>query len=99
VDDEWVADEDLGDADLVDPDAPVPRPTASPARRRTAGAAMLAAAMVGLQEALEGPRPEPAITEVGNSEPDDDDPVAIDLDPYDPSASVAVIRPWLHDPE
>ncbi len=88
--------EELGE--LVDPDAPVPRPKTSPLRRRTMGGAMMAAAMVGLQEALEGPRDEPAITEVGSSTPDADDPVAVDLDPYDPSASVAVVRPWLHKP-
>ena len=88
--------QDLGE--LVDPDAPVPRPRASPARRRTVGGALLAAAMVGLQEAIEGPKDEPAITEVGSSGGNDDDPVALDLDPVDPSASVAVLRPWLHRP-
>ena len=88
--------DDLGE--LVDPDAPVPRPKVSPIRRKTLGGAMLAAAMVGMQEALEGPKDEPAITEVGSSGGNDDDPVAVDLDPVDPSASVAVIRPWLHRP-
>lgn len=89
-------DDDLGE--LIDPDAPVPRPQASPLRRKTVGGAMLAAAMIGLQEALEGPKDEPAIAEVGSSDPDDDDPVAVDLDPLDPAASIAVIRPWLHQP-
>ena len=64
-------------------------------RRRGLGAAMLAGAMVGLDEAINGPKDEPAITEVGNSTPDDDDPVALDLDPEDPSQSIAVVRPWL----
>ena len=89
-------DDDLGE--LTDPDAPIPRPKASPLRRKTVGGAMLAAAMVGLQDALETPKEEPAIAEVGSSDPDDDDPVAVDLDPLDPSASVAVVRPWLHKP-
>ena len=57
---------------------------------------MLAAAMVGLEEALEGPKEEPAITEVGSGAGNDDDPIAVDLDPVDPSASMAVVRPWLH---
>lgn len=57
---------------------------------------MLTAAMVGLQDALEGPKEEPAITEVGSGAGNDDDPIAVDLDPVDPSASVAVVRPWLH---
>ena len=64
-------------------------------KRRGLGAAMLGAAMVGLDEALNGPKDEPAITEVGNSTPDDDDPVALDLDPEDPAQSIAVVRPWL----
>ena len=64
-------------------------------RRRGLGAAMLAGAMVGLDEAINGPKDEPAITEVGNSTPDDDDPVALDLDPEDPAQSIAVVRPWL----
>jgi hypothetical protein len=89
--------DDVGD--LVDPDAPIPRPRPSALRRKTIGGAMLAAAMVGLQEALEGPRDEPAITEVGSSAGGDDDPVAVDLDPYDPAQSIAVVRPWLHDPK
>ena len=89
-------DDDLDD--LVDPDVPVPRPKVSPLRRKTVGGALLAAAMVGLQEAMEGPREEPAITEVGSSGGRDDDPLAVDLDPEDPAASIAVVRPWLHRP-
>lgn len=92
-------DDDLDDVgELVDPDAPSVPQKVAPRRRKTVGGMMLAAAMVGLQEALEGPRQEPTITETGNSTPDDDDPVALDLDPVDPSASLAVIRPWLHRP-
>ena len=64
-------------------------------KRRGLGAAMLGAAMVGLDEAINGPRDEPAITEVGNSSGNDDDPVALDLDPEDPAQSIAVVRPWL----
>jgi hypothetical protein len=58
-------------------------------------AALLAGAMVGLQEALEGPKEEPSIIEVNNGPGNDDDPLALDLDPIDPAASVAVVRPWL----
>ena len=65
-------------------------------RKRTMAAALLAGAMVGLQEALEGPKEEPSIVEVNNGPGnDDDDPLAVDLDPYDPAASIAVVRPWL----
>jgi hypothetical protein len=59
---------------------------------------MLAAAMIGLQEALEGPKDEPVVVEVGSSAPGDDEPVAVDLDPEDPAMSVAVVRPWLRKP-
>ncbi|HVF33090.1 MAG TPA: hypothetical protein VM933_08640 [Acidimicrobiales bacterium] len=75
--------------------AETPSPKVAPRKRRGVGGAMLAAAMVGLQEALEGPKEEPAVVEVGNGERDPDEPVAMDLDPVDPSASVAVVRPWL----
>jgi len=74
---------------------PIPAPRPSAARRKTAAGALVAAAMFGLQEALEGPREEPAVVEVGSSTPDDDQPVAVDLDPEDPAASIAVVRPWL----
>jgi hypothetical protein len=56
---------------------------------------MLAAAMVGVQEVLEGPKEEPAVVEVGSGAGRDDDPLAVDLDPDDPAASIAVVRPWL----
>ena len=78
---------------MTDDDEPVERKR--PVKRRGLGAAMLGAAMVGLDEALNGPKDEPAITEVANSGGNDDDPVALDLDPEDPSQSVAVVRPWL----
>jgi hypothetical protein len=58
---------------------------------------MLAAAMIGLQEVLEGPKDEPVVLEIGSGAGGpDDDPVAVDLDPYDPAASIAVVRPWLY---
>ena len=65
------------------------------AHRRTFGGAMLAAAMVGLDEAINGPKEEPAIVEVGSGAGNDDEPVALDLDPVDPAQSIAVVRPWL----
>ncbi|MEA3078327.1 MAG: hypothetical protein QOF60_3235 [Actinomycetota bacterium] len=67
-------------------------------RRKSAGGALLAAAMVGLQEALEGPKEQPVEIEAGSSGNNPDDPLAVDLDPEDPSLSVAVVRPWLQKP-
>jgi hypothetical protein len=67
-----------------------------PAKKRRLGAAMLAGAMVGLNEALfDKPKEEPVLVEANGAGNDDDDPLAVDLDPYDPSASIAVVRPWL----
>jgi hypothetical protein len=70
-------------------------PSRKKPRKRTLGAAMLAGAMVGLQEVLEGPKEEPVILETGSGAGNEDDPLALDLDPYDPAASIAVVRPWL----
>lgn len=80
------------DDGVAEPTAPTPPKRV---KRRGLGAAMLGAAMVGLDEALNGPKEEPAITEVANSGSNDDDPVALDLDPEDPAQSIAVVRPWL----
>ena len=83
-------------------ESPEPRshvPHVGGVRRRTVGGAMLAAAMIGMQEVLEGPKDDPIVLEIGSGTGgDDDDPVAVDLDPYDPAASIAVVRPWLHNP-
>jgi hypothetical protein len=77
---------------------PARRPRAGSLRRKTAGGALLAAAMVGLQEALEGPKEQPVEIEAGSSGNNPDDPLAVDLDPVDPALSVAVVRPWLQKP-
>ena len=77
---------------------PPPPARAGSLRRKTAGGAILAAAMIGLQEALEGPKDEPISIEAGSSGDNPDDPLAVDLDPVDPALSVAVVRPWLQKP-
>ncbi len=57
---------------------------------------MLAAAMVGLQEVFEPPERETITIEIQNDTEDDpDDPMAVELDPWDPAQSVATVRPWL----
>jgi hypothetical protein len=69
-----------------------PRPKV---RRKTATGTLFAAALLGLQEALEGkpPREEPAVVEqtVGG----DGDPVDVVIDPDDPRLTVAFVKPWL----
>lgn len=92
-------DDDTATRDAT-PEAPSERSPLAPVgglRRRSAGGAMLAAAMIGVQEVLEGPKDDPIVLEIGSGADGDDDPLALDLDPYDPSASVAVVRPWLRD--
>lgn len=86
-------------ADDIDGPDRVPPPAVGLVRRKSFGGAMLAAAMIGVQEALEGPKDDPVVLEIGSGAGGDDDgPLAVDLDPYDPSASLAVVRPWLQEP-
>ena len=63
--------------ELQDSDARPPVRPAGPIRRKTVGGAMLAAAMIGMQEVLEGPKDEPITIEIGSGTGgDDDDPMA-----------------------
>lgn len=63
-----------------------------PARHLALG--VVAAFLVGVDEALRGPRrDEPAIVGEAPGEPDDD-PVELRLDGDHPERSVVVLRPW-----
>jgi hypothetical protein len=66
-------------------------------RKPVTGRTLLAAAMIGLAEAIEGKKRQqlPIIeTAVGG----DGDPIDLVLDPHDPRLTVAFIRPWLREP-
>jgi hypothetical protein len=66
-------------------------------RRSTAGVMMTGIAL-GLQDALELPRKEPAFVIKAAGEPDGEPgPIDLQFDPDDPANTVAVIRPWLAD--
>ena len=68
----------------------------TPRRRPPRGLAtrMVAASLVGLEEALHGSRKEqPAIVGEAPGEPLDD-PVELQLDPQHPERSVVIVRPW-----
>ena len=66
-------------------------------RRSSAGVIMTGIAL-GLQDALELPKKEPAFVIQAAGEPDGDQgPIDLQFDPDDPSNTVAVIRPWLAD--
>mgnify|MGYP000001596513 FL=1 len=77
------------------PAAPVDPPAAEsvPHRyRRSMGATMLAASMIGLRDILENPRDDRPVVEQHVDEGDVDRPIDVVLDPDDPSASVVRIR-------
>jgi hypothetical protein len=64
-------------------------------RRSSAGVIMTGIAL-GLQDAFELPKKEPAFVIKATGEPDGDPgPIDLQFDPDDPSNTVAVIRPWL----
>lgn len=66
-------------------------------RRSSAGVIMTGIAL-GLQDAFELPKKEPAFVIKATGEPDGDQgPIDLQFDPDDPSNTVAVIRPWLAD--
>ena len=66
-------------------------------RRSSAGVIMTGIAL-GLQDALQLPKKEPAFVIKATGEPDGDPgPIDLQFDPDDPSNTVAVIRPWLAD--
>lgn len=66
-------------------------------RRSSAGVVMTGIAL-GLQDAFELPRKEPAFVIKAAGEPDGDPgPIDLQFDPDDPANTVAVIRPWLAD--
>ena len=60
--------------------------------RRSAGASMLAAGMIGLREILESPKDDRPVVEQHTDGDDRKRPIEVFLDPDDPSASMVVIR-------
>jgi hypothetical protein len=63
---------------------------------RTTAGVMLSASMLGLRDALEGPRDdEPAIVREWAGEPPVPGPLSVRLDPDNPQDSIILVRPWL----
>ena len=68
------------------------RPTVSGLRRRSAGGAVVAAAMLGLRDVLETRREQAPIVVEAPGEPDDPTaPVSLHFDPDHPGATVAFL--------
>ena len=64
-------------------------------RKGRLGTQFVAAAMVGLAEAIYGPKEKPAIVVDASGDPPGDGALELSLDPDHPEDSVVVIRPWL----
>jgi hypothetical protein len=60
--------------------------------RRSAGASMLAAGLIGLREVIDPPKDDRPVVEQFADEDDIDRPIEVFLDPDDPAASLVVIR-------
>lgn len=60
--------------------------------RRSAGASMLAAGLLGLRDVIEPPKDDRPVVEQFADEGDQERPIEVYLDPDDPAASVVVIR-------
>ena len=100
TDEEWLA--WLAETDEVPPaerggDAHRHRTETTEPSWRSAGLGgrFVAAAMVGMAEAIYGPREKPAIVIDASGDPPGDEPLDVHLDPDRPEDSIVVIRPWL----
>ena len=98
-----IADDDVHpDGDETEVGGPVddvPSTRFDRVRRSTAGVMMTGIAL-GLQDALELPKKQPAFVIKASGQPDGPQgPIDLSFDPDDPSNTVAVIRPWLTDGE
>ena len=66
-----------------------------PPRRRRLGVELMAAAMIGLEQAISGPREKLTIVVDASGDPPLDDPLSVHIDLEHPEQSVAVVRTWL----
>ena len=60
--------------------------------RRSGGASMLAAGMIGLRDILESPKDDRPVVEQHTNDDDIERPIEVFLDPDDPASSLVVIR-------
>jgi len=83
-----------GDGDAIEDGADVKDPLRfNNWRRRSAAGAVMTGIAVGLQQALELPRQQPAFVIEASGEPEDPDrPIDLHFDPDSPADTVAIIR-------
>jgi hypothetical protein len=90
------------DEDALDDETGEPQAPARPIQRshRSAPGLIAAAGLMGLREALVGPKDdEPAIVEDWAGGEPLADPYVLRLDPEHPEDSIVMIRPWLKKPQ
>ncbi|HEX9995038.1 MAG TPA: hypothetical protein VGB14_19090 [Acidimicrobiales bacterium] len=66
-----------------------------PVRRGAATGALLSGLVLGVRDVFEDERDEEVVLEEDAPGPDPGQAVVVHLVPFDPAASVAVVRPWL----
>jgi hypothetical protein len=66
-----------------------------PLRQGAAAGAVITGLVLGLRDVLEGEREDAVVLEEDAPGPDPGQAVVVHLVPFDPAASVAVVRPWL----
>ena len=64
-------------------------------RKRTVSGAMLTGIALGLREALDDEKDQPAIVMPAPDAKRRDEPFELQLDPDHPEYTVAIVRPWL----
>lgn len=72
-----------------------PAPDTRRWRRGAATGAVVTGVVLGLRDVFEGEREEAVVREEDVPGPDPDQAVVVHLVPFDPPASVAIVRPWL----
>ena len=79
--------------------APRPNgPGRAPAPRAGAGRALLTGIAMGLREVFDPePKEKTVVEQEAPGEPEEPQRLELHLDPFDPSESFAVYRPWLED--
>ncbi|MGI8686687.1 MAG: hypothetical protein ACR2MO_16625 [Acidimicrobiales bacterium] len=95
TDEQWLAWLAEGDVTSAEAGPERPEPPRRPTLRDGLGAKMLAAGMRGLNDAIYGPKDEPAIVIDAAGDPPDPEGLDVQLDPDHPEQSVVVVRPWL----